>query len=66
MLRLKPRQREVLVEKFPDLANVGAGLFVFGQFVGQQPPSMSLVAAGIVIWAALIVTALVIAAGGTR
>ena len=64
MLRLKPRQREMVVDKFPDLANVGAGLFVFGQFVGQQPPSIRLIAAGILVWAVLMVTAM-IAAGET-
>jgi hypothetical protein len=32
MIRLKARQREVVVEKLPDLANVTAGALVFGQF----------------------------------
>ena len=65
MLRLKPRQREVLVDKFPDLANVGAGLFVFGQFVGQQPPSMFLLGVGVAAWAVLIIIALMVAGGTT-
>ena len=65
MLRLKPRQREVVADKFPDLANIGAGLFVFGQFVGQQPPSMVLVGVGMVAWAVLIIIALMVAGDTT-
>ena len=33
MFRLKPAQRRVLVDKVPDVANIGAGAFVFSQFV---------------------------------
>jgi hypothetical protein len=40
MLRLKPRQRAVIVEKLPDLANIVAGVFVIGQFVGDEPASL--------------------------
>ena len=39
MLRLTPKQRAVAVEKLPDLANIAAGFFVFGQFVGDEPTS---------------------------
>ena len=37
MLRLRSRQRAVMVEKLPDVANLGVGALVFGQFVGEQP-----------------------------
>lgn len=37
MLRLKPRQREAVIEKLPDLANIIAGALIFGQFVAGQP-----------------------------
>lgn len=50
MLRLKPKQRAVAVEKLPDLANVIAGVLVFGQLVDDEPVSIWLVAAGLAIW----------------
>ena len=65
MLRLKQRQREIFADKLPDLANIGAGLFVFGQFVGQEPTSAGLLVIGIAIWAAFIALAVAIA-GGTQ
>lgn len=63
MLRLKPRQRAVIVEKLPDLANIIAGVFVVGQFVGEQPASLSLVVAGAAIWIGLAGVTLMIAGG---
>jgi hypothetical protein len=65
MLRLKPGQRAVIVEKLPDLANVIVGGFVIGQFVGEQPASLWLVAAGLAIWIVLAVLTL-LAAGGNH
>ena len=65
MLRLKPRQREMLADKLPDLANVGAALFVLGQLVGQQPLSLPLFVTGLAMWAVLIAVALSVA-GGTE
>ena len=64
MLRLKLWQREILADKVSDLANIGAGLFVFGQFVGQQPWSPPLLVSGVAIWAALVAFALVV--GGEK
>ena len=58
---VKQRQRDVLADKLPDLANIGAGLFVFGQFVGQQPPSAPLLVIGAIVWAILIGVALLMA-----
>ena len=54
MLRLKARQLSVLVEKVPDVANLGVGALVFGQFVGGQRFSVRIAVAGLVIWIVLI------------
>ena len=61
MLRLKPRQRAVIVEKLPDLANLAIGVLVLGQFVGDKPASLSLMMAGAAIWAGLAGVTLLIA-----
>jgi hypothetical protein len=63
MLRLKPKQRAVTVEKLPDLANIAAGFFVFGQFVGDEPTSIWLVSAGIAIWVTIAGVTLLIPGG---
>ena len=62
MLRLKQRQREIFADKLPDLANIGADLFVFGQFVGQQPLSAGMFVIGLAVWTALVAIALIAAA----
>jgi hypothetical protein len=51
MLRLKRRQREVLVDKLPDLANLIAGTLIFGQLIAAQPFSPWLAVAGVALWA---------------
>lgn len=61
MLRLKPRQRGVIVEKLPDLANLIAGVFVLGQFVGEEPASVWRVILGAVLWTGLAGITLLIA-----
>jgi hypothetical protein len=61
MLRLKPKQRTVIVEKLPDLANIIAGVLVIGQFVGERPASLWLVVAGLAIWAGLALVTLIVA-----
>lgn len=40
----------MIVEKLPDLANLAAGVLVLGQFVGDEPTSISLLLAGVAIW----------------
>ena len=50
MLRLKPRQRELLVEKMPDVANVAAASMFFGQFLSDRPFSLWLGLAGLAAW----------------
>ena len=63
MVRLKPAQRRVLVDKVPDLANIGAGLFVFAQFIGEQPASLWLLLVGLAVWAAVLVIAVMVEGG---
>jgi hypothetical protein len=60
MLRLKPEQRALLREKIPDLANVAAGVLVFGPFVMGESLSTNLVIAGALLWFFLIGLALAI------
>ena len=50
MVRLTTRHREILGEKLLDLANLAVTALVFGQFVGQRPPSVALVATGVLLW----------------
>jgi len=50
MVRLKPRQRAVLLEKLPDVANLGIGALLFGQFVANQTFSAWSAIAGFAIW----------------
>ena len=52
MLRLRPRQRTMLLEKLLDVANLGVGALLFGQFVSNQPFSLRLALSGCVIWMA--------------
>lgn len=61
MLTLKPRQRAVLLEKVPDVANLGVGVLVFGQFVSDQPFSVWLAVLGFGIWSGLMEGTLLIA-----
>lgn len=50
MLRLTKRRREILAEKFGDLANLAlAGLF-FGQAIAQRDFSPGIAVAGIAVW----------------
>ena len=63
MLRLKPRQRAVAVEKLPDVANIIFGVLVFGQFVDERPVSIWLVGAGLAIWLILAWLTLFLAGG---
>jgi hypothetical protein len=50
MLRLKPRQRELFVDKMPDVANVAAASMFFGQFLSGRPFSVWLGLAGLFAW----------------
>lgn len=50
MLRLKPGQRRVLIDRLPELANFGVGSMFFGQFLGERPFSWELAATSIGMW----------------
>jgi hypothetical protein len=65
MLRLKPRQREVLVDKLPDAANLAAGALFFGQFLSEKSFSLTLAFAGLGAWVALMAWAIVLASEGS-
>ncbi len=49
-LTLRPRQRAVLLEKMPDVANLAIGALMFGQFLGDKPFSLWTALGGFVIW----------------
>lgn len=66
MLRLNRPQRAVLTEKLPDVANLGVGALLFGQFVGDRPFSALLAVAGFAIWIGLMAITLTIARGDRR
>jgi hypothetical protein len=50
MLRLNPRQRAVLANKVPDMANIVAGAIVLGA-VGEPRVTWPVLAGGIAFWA---------------
>jgi len=50
MLRLKAKQRAVLVAILPELANLGVAGLVFGQGIGDRAFSWSLVALAGALW----------------
>ena len=61
MLRLRKRQRAILVEKIPDLANLAAAALIFGQFVSGQRFSLVIAVVGVLTWAGMIAWTLIIA-----
>jgi hypothetical protein len=50
MLRLTERQREMFVDKLPDLANLAAAGLVFGQLL-MGGFSVAIGLAGVLVWA---------------
>lgn len=50
MLRLTARQREMLIDKLPDLANLAAAGLVFGQFLGSESVSLGVAVGGLLLW----------------
>ena len=63
MLRLNPRQRNLLIEKVPDVANLGAGSMVFGQILSGQAFSIGWAVFGIAFWFVLFGLMLFVASG---
>lgn len=63
MIRLTNAQRRVLIAHVPELANVGAGSLLFGQFLSDRPYSLTLALVGVVLWLVLIGIVSVLAEG---
>ncbi len=61
MLEFDDRQREVLIDKLPDAANLALGGLVFGQFATGRPFSLAAAAAGALGWTALLAWSLFLA-----
>lgn len=50
MVRLTEERRELLAERFAELANFAVAGLVFGQAVGQETFSAGIALAGMAIW----------------
>ena len=50
MVRLRPGPRAAFGEKVLDLANFAAAALIFGQFVGTEPLSWTIVVTGVALW----------------
>jgi hypothetical protein len=61
MLRLNPRQRGVLANKVPDMANIVAGAIVLGFAIGEPRVTWPVLAGGITFWASALLFAVMIA-----
>ena len=61
MLRLKTGQRQMLVDKFPDVANLVVAALFLGQFLSERPFSLILALFGIAAWTVLTGFALIVA-----
>ena len=53
----------VLVEKIPDLANLGAGSLIFGQALSGEPFSLPWALLGIFLWFAVFCWVFLLASG---
>lgn len=54
MVGLTSEQRQMLMDKLPDAANLALGALVFGQFLGDRPFSLLLGVTGAVGWVVLL------------
>lgn len=61
MLRLKMKQRAVLVDKLPDLANLAVAGLVFGQLLSAGGFSFRIALGGVAIWFLAVGTAIRVA-----
>ena len=61
MLRLNAGQRQMLVDKVPDSANLVIGALFLGQFLSDRPFSLALALFGIAAWTVLTGFALAVA-----
>ena len=60
MVRLSRNQCAVLADKLADLANLFAGGFVIGPFLGEGPVSTLLIVVGFGTWAVITAVSLAI------
>ena len=63
MLELNHKQRAVLADKLPDVANIAAAALVFGQFLGERAFSWWLALCGLALWGALVSCAIALTGG---
>ena len=66
MVGFTQEQRQMLIDKLPDAANLALGALVFGQFLADRPFSMAAAVLGIVTWVVLFASALWIGWGRER
>lgn len=55
MVRLTRKQRQLLVDKLLDAANLALGAMVFGQFLSDRSFSLALALTGFITWVTLFV-----------
>jgi len=60
MVELTSEQRQMLIDKLPDAANLALGALVFGQFLGDRPFSLGVATLGTGAWAVLLGAAFVL------
>ncbi|HEU5258503.1 MAG TPA: hypothetical protein VFU28_21100 [Vicinamibacterales bacterium] len=65
MIELNSKQRALIADKLFDVANVGVGGMVFGQFLSDHPFSVLLALTGLGIWVTLFVVSVAVE-GRTR
>lgn len=58
MIRLRPGPRTAFGEKLLDLANFAAAALVFGQFVGSESLSWTIMVTGVALWFGFVAVAL--------
>ncbi|MEO6064379.1 MAG: hypothetical protein ABIP49_01180 [Lysobacterales bacterium] len=63
MLLLNRAQREMLVDKLPDVANLAIGALSFGQFLGDRPFSLTRALCGVAMWMILMAWTIALASG---
>lgn len=66
MVRFTSEQRQMLIDKMPDAANLALGALVFGQFLGDRPFSAQVAAGGLSGWIGLLGYALLLGRRGQK
>jgi hypothetical protein len=61
MLRLRQRQRDVLADKVPGMANLITGAIVIGFSLGEPRASWPVLVAAAALWAGALIFAVIIA-----